>query len=202
MLRKRLSLIISGCLLLFLCFHFYMTAVYLSPQNYYKQKIESLITAYINPLFKQNWRLFAPNPVNQHKDLQARVRYTDRTGKVRESEWYDISKSLVRGVQTNRFSSQFRLLEYRDSLISSFLSKNEKNRERAEELLGGFASYVVQKDWKVDGKVSEVRVRVVTNTFPRFKERQQPDSKGKLHYYYTDWLPYEPLLPGGKGGTP
>lgn len=198
MLRKKLILGINSLLCLFLCFHFAMVALYLAPQNPYKQKISAKINGYMNPVFKQGWYLFAPNPVNRHESLQVKARYTDAGGKQHETDWLDISGPIVREVQSNRLSLRSRLLVYQSKLIDDFFSDDPKIRREGEKMLGAYASYAVQKNWKVKGTVSEVRVRVVVNKFPRFRERHQPDSMGTLYYHYTSWIPYSSVREKGE----
>ncbi|SEM90799.1 DUF5819 family protein [Lihuaxuella thermophila] len=200
MLRKKLILVVCSLLGLFLCFHFAMVAVHLSPRNPFKERISAAINGYMNPVFKQGWYLFAPNPVNRHESLQIKARYTDAAGRPRETDWLDISKPMVREIRANRLSPKSRLLVYESKLIDGFLSDEPAARRKAEKRLGAYASYLLQKRLKIKGHISEVRVRVVVNKFPRFKERHQPDSKGILYYHYTSWIPFGSV--GQKGEIP
>lgn len=85
------------------------------PPNRYSNAVEPS-TGYLGAYFAQNWRLFAPNPVAQDREVRFQVAYTDEAGDVVQSEWIDwtsIELDLVRekivggraGYITNKMTS-------------------------------------------------------------------------------------------------
>ena len=44
---------------------------------------------YLTPFFGQNWRLFAPNPVDEDRNLLVQGAYVDGEGKLRVTPWID-----------------------------------------------------------------------------------------------------------------
>ena len=44
---------------------------------------------YLNPFFGQNWRLFAPNPIDEDRNLLVQGAYVDGNGDVRTTPWVD-----------------------------------------------------------------------------------------------------------------
>lgn len=85
------------------------------PPNKYSNAVEPS-TGYLGAYFAQNWRLFAPNPVAQDREVRFQVAYTDEAGDVVRSDWIDwttIELDLVRekivggraGYITNKMTS-------------------------------------------------------------------------------------------------
>ena len=56
------NILLSSILLIPWFVHAGATAIYLSPPNLVKKEMGQIVTAYMNPLFHQNWHLFSPNP--------------------------------------------------------------------------------------------------------------------------------------------
>lgn len=46
-------------------------------------------TTYLSPMFAQNWRLFAPNPVADDRTIEFQGSYRDADGTIKETEWVD-----------------------------------------------------------------------------------------------------------------
>lgn len=68
------------------------------PANKVSSSLSST-TAYLNPFFTQNWRLFAPNPISEDQTLWFQGEYVDAAGRTTSTEWFDwtaIELDLVR----------------------------------------------------------------------------------------------------------
>lgn len=81
-------------------YHFIVTALYVLPFNPLSYKYNKQIESYMNPLFTQNWQLFAPNPLSQ--SVYVNVQIKDIEG--RESKWIDFTTPLLEANHKNRFS--------------------------------------------------------------------------------------------------
>lgn len=46
-------------------------------------------TTYLRPMFSQNWRLFAPNPVSEDRTIEFQGSYRDADGTIKQTEWVD-----------------------------------------------------------------------------------------------------------------
>ncbi|PEP56168.1 DNA-directed RNA polymerase subunit beta, partial [Bacillus toyonensis] len=55
--------LIAGLLCTAFISHFAITLIYNTPSNPIKAKYNKQLSAYMDPIFTQNWRLFAPAPV-------------------------------------------------------------------------------------------------------------------------------------------
>ena len=96
-MKKKIFFIVLSCIF---AFHFCMTALYVLPFNPISHKLNKAVNSYINPLFTQNWQLFAPEPLSS--TIYVYVQAKDKQGE--ESEWIDISSPLYEANHKNRFS--------------------------------------------------------------------------------------------------
>lgn len=46
-------------------------------------------TTYLSPMFAQNWRLFAPNPVAEDRTIHFQGAYRDSNGTIKNTDWVD-----------------------------------------------------------------------------------------------------------------
>lgn len=76
-------------------------------------------TGYLDPYFNQNWRLFAPNPISEDRNLLFQGAYIDADGRMARTswvDWTDVELDLVRhqliggraGYVTNKLVSPLR----------------------------------------------------------------------------------------------
>jgi hypothetical protein len=68
--------------------HLTASFLYNAPANPVSQRYAEQIDGWMDPLFAQDWQLFAPNPFSENIDIQARgaLAATGRT-----TAWYDLS---------------------------------------------------------------------------------------------------------------
>lgn len=69
-------------------FHLVSVTAAALPPNRYSEVVEPA-NGYLRPYFTQNWRLFAPNPVAEDRDLLVQAAYRDADGKIQVTEWID-----------------------------------------------------------------------------------------------------------------
>ncbi len=68
------------------------------PPNRYSDAVREQ-TAYLNPYFTQNWRLFAPKPISEDRNVLFQGAYIDDEGRPQRTEWVDwtgVELDLVR----------------------------------------------------------------------------------------------------------
>jgi hypothetical protein len=193
-----LVLITSSLLSIVLLIHFSFTFIYLSPGNTWRSKNWDTIFSYMNPVFTQNWRLFAPNPANQQLNLDMRVHYVDQAGATHETGWRSITQPVIQSLQSNRFSTNARLSELQSSLINDFVWGDKENSQQTFKSLQVYADHVLRmENFIVPGNVNKIQLRAVINTFPRLVDKDKPDSSGKINYYYSKWWNYPTMSNGG-----
>ncbi|MFG2476759.1 DUF5819 family protein [Streptomyces fagopyri] len=73
------------------CVHLGMVFLHVAPSNTVTKQHGKAIDEWIYPEFEQNWKLFAPNPLQQNIDVQVRARVRTTDGGATETGWYDLS---------------------------------------------------------------------------------------------------------------
>ncbi|MFE5367243.1 DUF5819 family protein [Streptomyces mirabilis] len=73
------------------CVHLGMVFLHVAPSNTVTKQHGRAIDEWIYPEFEQNWKLFAPNPLQQNIDVQVRAQVRGADGGITETGWYDLS---------------------------------------------------------------------------------------------------------------
>ncbi|WP_315903626.1 DUF5819 family protein [Streptomyces rhizosphaerihabitans] len=73
------------------CVHLGMVFLHVAPSNTVTKQHGRAIDEWIYPEFEQNWKLFAPNPLQQDIAVQVRALVRTADGTSRETGWYDLS---------------------------------------------------------------------------------------------------------------
>jgi hypothetical protein len=68
--------------------HLAATFLYNAPANPVSQRYAGQVDDWMNPLFQQNWRLFAPNPLSENVAVQVRASLVPDG---RSTGWFDLS---------------------------------------------------------------------------------------------------------------
>jgi hypothetical protein len=68
-----------------------MVFLHVAPDNTLSKGHGSAIDEYIYPEFEQNWKLFAPNPLQQNIAVHARAEVTKEDGTSEVTGWVDLS---------------------------------------------------------------------------------------------------------------
>lgn len=76
---------LAGVLTMGLAIHLLATAIFVGPDNVAKQELGAQLTGYMEPMFQQEWSLFAPKPISTEYALWVRARRDDGTS----TEWVD-----------------------------------------------------------------------------------------------------------------
>ncbi|MEU0332134.1 DUF5819 family protein [Streptomyces sp. NPDC006193] len=73
------------------CTHLLMVFLSLAPANTVTKQHGKAIADWVNPEFEQNWKLFAPNPLQQNIAVQVRAQVRLHGGELRTTGWTDLS---------------------------------------------------------------------------------------------------------------
>ncbi|GGU03396.1 MULTISPECIES: DUF5819 family protein [Streptomyces] len=85
--------------------HVLLVFLYVAPSNAISRAYSQQINAWVQPLFSQNWRLFAPDPQSVNRQVSARVGKTAPNGTTHVSDWIDLSSMDDSAVKHNVFPS-------------------------------------------------------------------------------------------------
>ncbi|WP_232626767.1 DUF5819 family protein [Streptomyces alfalfae] len=110
------------------CAHVAMLFLHVAPSNTATKQHGDVIDEWIYPEFEQNWKLFAPNPLQQNVGVQARAELDTAQGTVRTTDWYDLSAQDGARIDGNPLPSHTQQNELRRAWDFYVGSHDNKNR--------------------------------------------------------------------------
>ncbi|WP_308429847.1 DUF5819 family protein [Streptomyces roseiscleroticus] len=167
------------------CVHLGMVFLHVAPPNTITKQHGRAVDAWIYPEFEQNWKLFAPNPLQQNIAVEARAEVYTADGGVRTTGWYDLSALDGQAIEGNLLPSHTQQNQLRRALDFYVASHDEKNRSTG--LRGDLSEQylrrvVVMRLEREDapgrgGTVERVQVRSRTTPVPppEWSEEKVPD---------------------------
>ncbi|MFF7903264.1 DUF5819 family protein [Streptomyces sp. NPDC007920] len=87
------------------CVHLGMVFLHVTPSNTVNRQHAEAVDGWIYPEFEQNWKLFAPNPLQQNVAVQVRAEVGTADGGTRTTGWYDLSAEDGRAIDGNLLPS-------------------------------------------------------------------------------------------------
>ncbi|WP_437107217.1 DUF5819 family protein [Streptomyces sp. enrichment culture] len=110
------------------CVHLGMTFLHVAPANTVSKKHSETIENWIYPEFEQNWKLFAPNPLQQNIAVQVRAEIRTADGGARTTGWYDLSAQDGRAIDGNPLPSHTQQNELRRAWDFFVATHDDDNR--------------------------------------------------------------------------
>ncbi|MFD1662749.1 DUF5819 family protein [Streptomyces caeni] len=110
------------------CVHLGMVFLHVAPANTMTKKHGEAVDDWIYPEFEQNWKLFAPNPLQQNIDVQVRAEVRTGDGGERTTGWYDLSALDGAAIDGNPLPSHTRQNELRRAWDFYVASHDGENR--------------------------------------------------------------------------
>ncbi|MFI8307655.1 DUF5819 family protein [Streptomyces sp. NPDC085927] len=113
-LRHQIAAAVAlGIVAVVVCAHIGMTFLHVAPANTVSKEHAETVEDWIYPEFEQNWKLFAPNPLQQNISVQVRAEVLTPDGGVRTTGWYDLSAEDGRAIDGNLLPSHTQQNELR-----------------------------------------------------------------------------------------
>ncbi|SNT40258.1 DUF5819 family protein [Actinacidiphila glaucinigra] len=81
--------------------HLLMVFLHVAPSNTATKKHGELVGSYIYPEFEQNWKLFAPNPLQQNIHVWARAEVRKDEGGSEVTGWVDLTAMDIAAIRHN-----------------------------------------------------------------------------------------------------
>lgn len=176
------------------CVHIGMVFLHVAPSNTVSKQHGSAINDWIYPEFEQNWKLFAPNPLQQNIAVQVRAEVREADGEMRTTGWYDLSAQDGRDIDGNLLPSHTQQNELRrawDFLVATHDTDNRPiglRGELAESYLRRIVVLRLDREGAAEpgGLVERVQVRSETTNVPapEWSEEKVPD---KPAYRVLPW---------------
>jgi hypothetical protein len=121
--------------------HLAMIFLDLAPSNTLSRANVGAINAYVYPEFEQNWKLFAPDPLQQNSHVQARAEVREPDGGTRTTGWVDVTAMDEAQILHNPFPSHINQNELRRAW--SFYTDSHDDQNRSNGLRGDLAQRYV-----------------------------------------------------------
>ncbi|MEU7301968.1 DUF5819 family protein [Streptomyces sp. NPDC007206] len=97
------------------CVHLLMVFLSLAPANTVTKQHGKAVEEWVFPEFEQNWKLFAPNPLQQNIAVQVRAVVRTKDGGLRTTGWTDLSAQDGAAIDGNPVPSHTQQNELRRS---------------------------------------------------------------------------------------
>ena len=164
------------------CVHLGMVFLHVAPSNTVTRQHGRAIDEWVYPEFEQNWKLFAPNPLQQNIAVQVRAEVRLENGSSRETGWYDLSALDGAAIDGNLLPSHTQQNELRRAWDFYVATHDSANRPMAlrgalsEKYLRRIVVLRLDRD-AVGGDVERVQVRSRTTNVPppEWNEEQVSD---------------------------
>ncbi|MEV0317425.1 DUF5819 family protein [Streptomyces sp. NPDC050658] len=110
------------------CVHVGVLFLHVAPANTMTKQHGEFIDDWVYPEFEQNWKLFAPNPMQQNIAVQARAEIRGADGTTRTTRWHDLSAQDSAAIDGNLLPSHTQQNELRRAWDFYLGSHDAQNR--------------------------------------------------------------------------
>ncbi|MER5220366.1 DUF5819 family protein [Streptomyces flaveus] len=125
------------------CVHLGTMFLHVAPSNTVTKQHGQAIDEWVYPEFEQNWKLFAPNPLQQNIAVQVRAEVRAADGGIRMSRWYDLSALDGAAIDSNLLPSHTQQNALRRAW--DFYVATHDNENRPDGLRGALAERYLRR---------------------------------------------------------
>ncbi|GAB2811289.1 DUF5819 family protein [Streptomyces daliensis] len=147
--------------------HLLMAFLHLAPPNTASRQYGQEIAAYVEPEFEQNWKLFAPDPLQANIHVHARLELLTPDGGTRRTGWTDLTAGDREAIRGNPAPSHTRQNELRRAW--DFFHGSHDARNRSTGTRGALSEMYLKRivlarldDHHPLGTVHRVQIKAVT----------------------------------------
>lgn len=152
------------------CVHLLMVFLSLAPTNTVTKQHGNAVAEWVYPEFEQNWKLFAPNPLQQNIAVQVRAVVRAKDGGLRTIGWTDLSAQDGAAIDGNPVPSHAQQNEVRrawDFFTATHSADNRPDRMRGALSEQYLRRIVVMRLYRTypadrDGVIQRVQIRSST----------------------------------------
>ncbi|MEW9502416.1 DUF5819 family protein [Jeotgalibacillus marinus] len=214
--------VVGGFLCLLFVIHFSVTAVHNTHANPLQVKYNKQLSFYIDPLFTQNWRLFAPTPMTSNNYFYVKAKL-DNGNESRTTDWIDLVQYMYEKNNDNRFTpynkliriprGAYALIGEKDETVRKILNKvnegeldeeeyehlieNERDKlteEKAIDLLNKFAEAHLISFFP-ENEIVEFKVLLVESEPVPFSKNGTENFENAEKYREFDWTKPQGIIP-------
>ncbi|MEU9533412.1 DUF5819 family protein [Streptomyces sp. NPDC048213] len=186
------------------CMQLAMVFLHVAPSNTLTKQHGAAVDEWVYPEFEQNWKLFAPNPLQQNVAVQVRTEIAGPDGP-RTMPWRDLSAEDGRAIRGNLLPSHVQQNELRRAWDFYVGSHDDKNR--ANGLRGTLSEKYVRRLVMLrlgahDGEtVLRIQVRSEVRAVPAPSWSDEKISTGPSYRVLPWWKVTADDLPEGAAGS-
>lgn len=185
--------------------HLAMVFLHVAPANTLSKQQDAAIDEYVYPEFEQNWKLFAPNPLQTNIAVHARAEVVQDDGSTETTDWVDLSAQDGARIRGNPFPShtaQNTLRRAWDFYVGSHDSDGRSTGMRGE-LSEEYVKRIVLDRFGVrkdGGTVHRVQVRsATTRVSAPVWSSERFDTEPE--YRVVPWWDVDPAVSGEGAGS-
>ncbi|GLW16944.1 hypothetical protein Stsp01_36870 [Streptomyces sp. NBRC 13847] len=169
-LPSRIIIGVAACVVaVVVAIHLAMMFLHVAPSNTLSKQQGGLISDYVYPEYEQNWKLFAPNPLQQNIAVQVRGQLRTGDGTVRTTGWTDLTARDGQAILHNPLPSHTQQNQLRRAWELFSSSHNAQNRpvgtrgELSERYIRRLVLARMEGEWtRGGGRVEQIQVRSQT----------------------------------------
>ncbi|MGD3105356.1 DUF5819 family protein [Streptomyces sp. YGL11-2] len=169
-LPSRIVIGVAACAIaVSVALHLAMMFLHVAPSNTLSKQQSKLISDYVYPEYEQNWKLFAPNPLQQNIAVQARAQVRTQDGTLQTTGWTDLTAQDGRAILHNPLPSHTQQNQLRRGWELFTNTHDAQDRpigrrgELSERYIRRIAMLRMSAEWtKGGGRVEQIQVRSQT----------------------------------------
>ncbi|WP_329039033.1 DUF5819 family protein [Streptomyces sp. NBC_00178] len=145
------------------CGHIAMIFLHVAPSNTLTKQHGAVVDDWVYPEFEQNWKLFAPNPLQQNIAVQVRAEVDGDDG-YSTTRWIDLSREDGEAIHGNVLPSHVDQNELRRAW--DFFTGSHDSENRSNGLRGDLSERYIRRivmlrlaDHDLAGRVERIQVR-------------------------------------------
>jgi hypothetical protein len=154
-------------------YHLAMVFLHVAPSNTLSRGHATAISEYIYPEFEQNWKLFAPNPLQQNIHVEARAETLLPGGAKKTTGWVDMTGQDIDAMRHDPAPSHSEQNELRRAW--SFYSDTHDTTEQPNggdrsDMSRTYLQRILEKRFGTEidgGRVVRIQARVATTQVPQ-----------------------------------
>ncbi|MFJ8661364.1 DUF5819 family protein [Streptomyces sp. NPDC093795] len=112
----------------FACVHLAMVFLHVAPSNTLTKRHGQAVDDWVYPEFEQNWKLFAPNPLQQNISVEVRAELATPDGAPRTTDWIDLTAQDTEAIRHNPMPSHAQQNELRRAVDFYLNSHSDDDR--------------------------------------------------------------------------
>ncbi|WP_046497895.1 DUF5819 family protein [Streptomyces odonnellii] len=175
------------------CTHLAMVFLHAAPSNTITKQHGKAVDEWVYPEFEQNWKLFAPNPLQQNIAVQVRAEVAKPDGSRTTTGWIDLSAEDGAAIRGNLLPSHVDQNELRRAW--DFFTGSHDNDNRPNGLRGQLSESYVRRIvmlrlevYRLGGPVERIQLRSAATTVaapPWSTEKTDTRPSYRLYPWWT-----------------